>query len=222
MRTNNLAGKEIAVLNGATADARVRAANVEVAAKGFDLKIAEAHRDAEIAKQGAAEANERASANEQEASRLRSKAAELEKQVEDERTARVKIEDRVAWRTINDEQRKDMVSRLSRFAPQLAECSFLSSDMEAFSFSADIADSLRAARWKVIPPSPWVETMKETSLPTAASPVERMETGVEVVSTPDSKSTDAARAIADELQRLGFDAVYRTTPQRARNWCGFG
>ena len=214
IRTNNLAGQEIALLNGVAADARLRAANAEGIAKGFDLKIADSRRDAEIAKEGAAQANERASANEREAARLRAEAERLEKEAEDERTARVKIEDNVAWRTINDAQRKDIGTRLSRFAPQLAECSFLSSDMEAFSFSADLADALRAARWQVIPPSPWVIQMKEISLPTSASPVERLEMGVEITSTPDSRSVDSANAITEELRRLGFDAVYKTTPQR--------
>lgn len=215
IRTNNLAGQEIALLNGVAADARLRAANAEGTAKGFDVKIAESRRDAEIAKEGAAQANERAAANEREAARLRAEAERLEKEAEDERSARVKIEDNVDWRSIKDGQRKDIVAHLSRFAPQLAECSFLSSDMEAFSFSADLAEALRAARWQVIPPSPWVISMKEISLPTSASPVEKLETGVEIVSTPDSKSVESANAVAEELRRLGFDAVYKTTTQRA-------
>jgi len=140
-------------------------------------------------------------------------AAELSKQVEDEKMARVELQDKVAWRSFSQEQRKALIPALTGFAGQLANCSFLSSDMEAFSFSSEIAIALRAAKWRVVPPNPNVITMKETSLPTIQSPTEKIDFGVEVVSTSDATAVAAARAVAHELNVLGFDAQFRSTPQ---------
>ena len=81
-------------------------------------------------------------------------AAQLRKDAEDERMARVKIEQSVAWRTFSDEQQTAFASSLKAFAGPTANCGFMGGDMEAFSFSADIAAALRRAKWKVIPPSP--------------------------------------------------------------------
>lgn len=148
-------------------------------------------------------------------------AADANKATEDERMARVELEDKVAWRVLNEGQQTDLKTDLGRFSGQLTECSFLSSDTEAFSFSSDIAIALRAAHWQVIPPNPNVIAMKETSLPTAASPIETIDFGVEVVSTSDTAATSAAHAVAEELEKLGFDAHFKPStqrPQASRVW----
>jgi hypothetical protein len=153
-----------------------------------------------------------------EANRL---AADANKATEDERTARVELEDKVAWRTFSKRQQKDIKTNLDQFAGQLAECNFLSGDTEAFSFSSEIAAALRAARWQVIPPNPYVIAMKETSLPNAASPIVNIDFGVEVVSTSDAPAITAAHAIAEELGKVGFDAYFKPSaqrPQASRVW----
>lgn len=142
-------------------------------------------------------------------------AADGNKATEDERMARVELEDKVAWRTFSDRQKMDFKTALDRFAGQLAECDFLSSDTEAFSFSSEIAAALRVSRWQVIPPNPYVMTMKATSLSNAASPIQKIDFGVEVVSTPDERAVASAKAVAAELDRLGFDATFATTAQRS-------
>jgi len=114
-----------------------------------------------------------------------------------------------------------MASKLSPFAGQLADCIFLSGDMEAFSFSSEIASVLREAKWRAIPPSPNVMVLKETSLPTTASPIEKIDFGVELASTSDPEAIAAARAIVEELEHLGFDAHFRPSierPQASRIW----
>ena len=148
-------------------------------------------------------------------------AADANKATEDERTARVELEAKVAWRTFSDAQRKDIESNLSRFSGQLAECSFLSSDTEAFAFSSEIAAALRASNWQVVPPKPYVMMMKETTLPNYQSPIEKIDFGVEIVSTSDAPATAAAQAAAEELHRLGFDAYFKPStqrPQASRVW----
>ncbi|HXM21064.1 MAG TPA: hypothetical protein VN948_07360 [Terriglobales bacterium] len=158
------------------------------------------------AKQKAGEADERASANNKEAEQLR-------KDAEGERLARVKIEEGVAWRRLNDDQRKEFASSLRRFSGQLADCGYLMSDMEAFSFSSDIAIALRAAGWRAVPPSASMITMKEISPPTTASPMEKLDTGAELASTADANSVAASQALAQELRQLGFDAQYKSSTQ---------
>lgn len=148
-------------------------------------------------------------------------AADANKATEDERTARVELEDKVAWRTFSDRQRKDIQDNVEQFSGQLAECDFLSGDTEAFSFSSEIAAALRVARWQVVPPNPYVISMKETSLPNAASPIAKIDFGVEVVSTSDSSAVAAAHAVADEFTRMGFDAYFKPStqrPQASRVW----
>jgi hypothetical protein len=58
--------------------------------------------------------------------------------------------------------------------------------------------------------------MKLITLPTAASQVERLDTGVEVKNTPDVNSLSAARAVVQELRRHGFDAANVASIERAQ------
>jgi hypothetical protein len=148
-------------------------------------------------------------------------AADANKATEDERMSRVELEEKVAWRSLGEHQKNAMTSALEKFSGQLAEGGFLSSDTEAFAFSAEIATVLRASQWRVIPPNPYVMMMKETSLPNTDSPVERIDFGVEVTSTSDPQSDAAAHAVAHELGKLGFDAYFKPTtlrPQSSRIW----
>ena len=146
-----------------------------------------------------------------EAQQLRTDTEIAHKQAEDERMARVKIEQSVAWRTFNDAQQTTFASSLKPFAGHLADCAFMGGDMEAFSFSSDIAAALRRAQWKVIPPSPNELEFRLATPPNANSPIVRVETGVETASTSEADSIAAAKAIAKELQRLGFDAEFSPT-----------
>ncbi len=149
------------------------------------------------------------------------KIAAANKATEDERMARVELEDNVSWRILSERHKKDIEADLSRFSGQLAECNFLSSDTEAFSFSSEIAAALRTAHWEVIPPNPYVIALKETTLPTSTSPIEKIGFGVEVLSTSDAQGISAAQAVVKELGKLGFDANFAPSeqrPQASRVW----
>jgi len=172
--------------------ARAAQANAQLVAM-LDKEANDANERAAVANQSAAEANRTA---------------------EQERLERIQLEEKVAWRTFTKEQRHSVIRSMSAFAGQLADCSFLTGDMEAFSFSSEIASALRAAKWQVVPPNPNIFERKETTLPTTASPIQNIDFGVEVKSTPDRKALTAARAAAQELERLGFDASFKSTPQR--------
>jgi hypothetical protein len=185
--------RKIAELNKEAGDARQKAGESdERAGKAFER---------------ASEADERASINEKESARSR-------KLAEDEKLARVKLEETVAWRSLSNSQKSQGAPRLKNFSGEGVTCSYLGSDMEAFSLSSDIASMLRAAEWQVIPPSAFVLAMRETSLPTTKSPIEKLDTGVEVTSTADSRSTESAHAVVERLQELGFDAAFNPSAQR--------
>jgi hypothetical protein len=154
-RTNHLSGQEIALLNSVAAEARTRAANAEGTAKGFDSKIADAQRGtaeaqkvAEIAKQHASEADERAAVNEKEAARLGKLAA-------DESLARANIEKQLAPRTLNDSERIALGKQLHQFAPRFSGrkiiISSYSGDAEGIVFSLEIVDILTRAGIDVDP-----------------------------------------------------------------------
>ena len=211
--TIGVAGEFLFEYSGSIADNELRQFNNGVTA-ALQLEAANASRDAENAKSVSrgfdlriAEVNAKAKASEDDA-------AKAMREAEAERLARVELEDKVAWRTFNKSQQDHLKKMLSRFAPQPTNCAFLGSDMEAFSFASEIAEALRSIAWRVAPPDPNVLVMKETSFPTYASPIRKIDFGVEVVSTTDAQAMAAAHAVVDELNHLGFDAYFSPTPQR--------
>ncbi len=170
-----------------------------------ELAIAQANRGTEEARKDAAEANLLAKSHE-------SKIAESNRIAESERLARVRLEEKVAWRSLSEAEQVSLGEELKSFSGQHADCSFLMSDMEAFSFSSDIAAALRNGNWRVIPPSPFMITMMSINPPTTDSPIEKVSTGVAVWNTKDSGSAAAAFALVSELQKRGFDARYLPPP----------
>lgn len=75
------------------------------------------------------------------------KIAEVQKEAEDERLARVKIEERIAWRTITETQRRKIKDVLSKFKGQAFDIDGSNVDPEMDSFSEEIRDSLGKAGW---------------------------------------------------------------------------
>jgi hypothetical protein len=162
-----------------------------------DVKIAEAQK-------AAGEAHERASKADERAFKTEKEAARLTKEAEDERMARVKIEERVAWRHLTKEQQSGIAGRLKRFANQWGNIGRVSYDAEITAFATDIAQTLSAAGWHVLPPS--AISMRETSAPAFGNPIEPVITGVTISSTPDARAREMADALSGELHSLGYDA----------------
>jgi hypothetical protein len=176
----------------------LRKANDAVFA-GLNTEAAKARKDAGAAIERASSADERASKNEEEAARLR-------KVAEQERLARIKIEESVAWRRLTKAQQSRIGTRLSRFAGQQALLQYDASDIEAGTFALDIALALQLAKWRVSEPLQMLQ-MREGPVPLGTNPP--IERGVTVVSTGDEASHKASEAIRHELSHLGFDSVQR-------------
>jgi hypothetical protein len=211
------------MLTGARKDTALafeRASHAETTARGFEAQIAESGARAKAAEARSAEASAKAESFRLEIAKANESASKAEARAAASDLARVELEAKVAWRTLTKEQQQSLVASLSKFSGQLGECSFLYSDMEAFSFASEIATALRAAKWRVVPPNPYMLEMKETSPFTTASPIGQLDLGIEVVSTPDAKAVAAAGAIVRELGRLGFDVYFNPTTQRppSRVW----
>lgn len=99
-----------------------------------EAEIARLNKEAGEARKAAGEAMERAAA--------------LEKQAEAERLARMKIEERLAWRRIGPKEHSVFVAALKPFAGSTVEITKLG-DSEAGQFADDIIGILAEAGWTV-------------------------------------------------------------------------
>jgi hypothetical protein len=126
---------EVATLNKSAADAIKDAANAGKAA-------GEANEAAGIANEKAGESNKRAA-------KLEKEAAALKESAEGERLARVKIEERLAWRRITSQQHDRFVSGLKPYAGSYVRLTVLGNgDLESETFARDIAEVLKGAHWR--------------------------------------------------------------------------
>jgi len=154
----------------------------------------------------AADARERASNAEEHAAQIEKNEAQLRKDTENERLARVKIEERVAWRKLDPKAQSEIALHLSRFAKEPALIAYNPNDMEAFNFASDIAATLHAAKWEVAIAEPLaVHNLREE--PAAFATNRPPSTGVLVWRSEDEVSRKAATALVEQLSLRGFDAT---------------
>jgi hypothetical protein len=177
-----------------------------------EQKAAEAERQGGIARDDASHANERASANEKESEQLKKDAASLQKEAEDERLARVEIEEALAARRLGPKENALLQERLSQFAGEGVGIVYFGGDAEGFTFAWDLAKVLHDAKWVVPTPGGIIE-MQEVGLPFDAA-FAKLRSGVEVVDMGTPQSRQVAHALVDALNACGFDA---TTGSRSGN-----
>ena len=154
----------------------------------------------------AADARERASNAEEHAAQIEKDEAQLRKDTEDERLARVKIEERVAWRKLDPKARSEIALHLSRFAKEPALIAYSPNDAEAFNFASEIAATLHAAKWEVAVAEP-VAILSLREEPGAFEANRPPSTGVLVWRSDDEVSRKAATALVEQLSLRGFDAT---------------
>jgi hypothetical protein len=171
----------------------------------FDnILLTEARKEASDAVLGAATANIRVA----EAQR---QTAELRKEAEDERLARVKIEAAVAWRSLSNQQKRDIGATLASFSSKAeAAIWFDASSTEAETFADDIAEVLRSSHITTTAPGgslsarqggKWNEEIK--------SPDTR---GVVIQSTKSPVAIEFARVLIEALNDRGFSTKRQTEP----------
>jgi hypothetical protein len=94
------------------------------------------------ANERSAQANERAANAEREAARLGAVA-------EEERLARLKIEERIRPRRLSPRQRESIRAALSAYNGAIVRISTVADDAESFNLGADIKDAVSSAGWQV-------------------------------------------------------------------------
>lgn len=129
-------------------------------------------------------------------------AAQAQLKAEDDRLARVQLEDAMAWRRLTPDHRSKMSVSLKRFAKQYAWVLYNNNNVEAFDFGTDIAGALASAGWTATEPEP-IEKMTEGPVPLGTHLL--LETGIVISSTEDKPSRDASDALLSGISSLGFD-----------------
>jgi outer membrane murein-binding lipoprotein Lpp len=126
----------------ATRESNEKIAALNRQAAVLRLEAEAARKDISTAKAEAARANERAANAEKEAARLN-------KIAEEERLARIKIEERLRPRRLSQEQREALRSALSPLMGTNVRIVTLFSDTEGKQYAQDFADVFSRAGWKV-------------------------------------------------------------------------
>jgi hypothetical protein len=176
-----------AVLRGKSAE--LRSKNADLRSKSDQLLALVTHE--------AGEAKKRASENEEEAAQLR-------KDAEDERIARVKIEEDVTWRRLTSKERGILSEKLNPFSQTAAVVEYSTSDTEAYAFGVDIAKALSEARWTTTDPH---DVINLSPGPFAFGTSPRPPTGIELQVCPNDWNRNGANALHDALIALGFDVA---------------
>jgi len=116
-------------------------------------RAANAERDVAEAKTIAGKAGEGTMKALKEQEKLRHENLSLSIALEDEKLARLKIEEAAAWRQLSKVQKDEIGTRLKFFAGQLAILSYNLNDLEASTFGLDIALALQSGHWTVSDPN---------------------------------------------------------------------
>lgn len=179
----------------AEAEARVQEANLEIAR--LNKETAKLSVDAESARADIAKANERA--------------AEANQKAEEERLARVKLEDKVAWRTLTQEQQERISSKIKQFAGQ-QYMNFVASDPEAINFLRLIDAVIKAGDWNKLPPKGPLTSLEEGATIIVKS-------GISIQIAPSRASDLGIRAItlASAVKSEGIPAEANTNPECETN-----
>ena len=158
----------------------------------------------------------KASANEREAAQLKKDAEGLKKDAETEHLARVNIEAAVAFRSLDDKQKRDIGTALAHFGSTTgASMWFVNGSTEAELFADDIAKALRSAHIHTTTIG-GIEEMREGG-GHWDEPIESANTGVEIASTSNPVAHDLADALLKELTNRGFDANRRADQKSEKN-----
>jgi hypothetical protein len=186
----------------------------EALRKFNDTRLAELNKEAGDARKEAGLAIERASKADERASKNEREAVALWKVAEDERIARVEIEQRVAWRRLTTTQQAEIGLHLSKLPPQIVSVWYAGPDLECQTFAGDLARALRATdAWVVSSPGTLIQYAEGGSF---KGPIPTLVSGITVVGTAEAPTRAAGDAIVQEILRLGFDAVMSPKIERGK------
>jgi hypothetical protein len=122
------------------------------------------------------------------------RAAEANRIAEGERLARLKLEKEMAWRSLDDAQRRKLIVAVRQFAGQVFDLVTYQDDPEAKNFANILAQALLDAGWKLEPPSAFLAF--------------QIELGVrfEIAPSAEAKIAPAVNALHEICQEIGITA----------------
>ena len=191
-------------------EARETAGGAYERAAQTEKEAAEDLKTTNIARQKAEEARQKAEGFRAQLVNDEKEAAELRKDAEDEHLARAKIEAAVAWRSLSDQQKRDMGAALASFSQRSgASIWFNGSSTEAEMFADDIAQALRFGHITTTSPGGIMEMRQSGKW---NGEIKSVETGVVIQSTKAPAAIEFAEALIKQLNSRGFDAKRQTDP----------
>jgi hypothetical protein len=128
------------------------------------------------------------------------RAAEANKIAEEERLARVKIETRLAPRSLSQESRNSISQAVKQFAPQTFDILWYPDDQESLNFANQIFAALKDAGWILNRSDSWLGFSLTLGVVIEFIPAKSQEFG------------PAAKALAEALQKEGVAATVELQP----------
>jgi len=185
----------------------------------FDnVLIDDARKESSSAILGAATANMQVAEARQRTAELEKESAQLRKDAESEHLARVQVEAAVAFRSLNDHQKRDIGGALSRFGNITGVSMwFANGSPEAELFADDIAEALRFAHIHTTNVGGVIDIPEGGKWDGPIKLVTVISTGVDISSTSNTTSRELADAIRKELVDRGFDATTRVSDQLSKD-----
>jgi hypothetical protein len=196
-----LSGRKDAAVNGLakeSSDQKERIENLAIQAETQRERAANAERDAAEAKVVAGQAGEGTLKALRELAEARTRQANAERAMEVERQARLKIEERLAPRTLSETDAKKLLAVAAQFAGQRFDVLRYSGAGEANALSFQIADVLDAAGWKRRDIGVWYAQLPQP--------------GIRLYTDVKAPPIDAASKLAEAFNNLGFFSEYVRTP----------
>ncbi len=152
VNTNILGEKEIEGLRANAAWANVWIAEANGEARSAEQKAAEANERAGKANERAAKAGKEAARANERTAVLEKEAARLREVAENEKLARLQIEERLRPRRLTQQQREAIRSALAPFSGTVINFVTVSNDSDGPQYAHDFIEVLSSAGWKTSPP----------------------------------------------------------------------
>jgi len=183
---------QIADTNKKAADANAEAAKANEGLAKSNEKIASLNSQAELLRAEAEKAREAIALAQVDAARANSEAAKANEKAEQERLARLKLEQQIAPRNLSSEQQARIASKLSSFVHERAAITWYPDSLEGGVLANQIASSLTAAHWSV---NISADPAGINGMPTAQ--------GVMIMTGSNEKSGAVGAALLEALQSVG-------------------
>jgi hypothetical protein len=138
--------------------------------------------------------------------------AEAHRKAEEDRRARIQIEDRIRGWRLDEKAQQLIIAKLQKF-PGTPFNLYVDSDPKAVDFLETIDSVLLSSGWKYVPPTAFLPTLIMTASGDRAVIVSLSGILIHVPPSRESDFTGAARALASALLTEGIESMKEPDPQ---------